>query len=68
MHDTSEDNCRIAGTYGKTVKLFVAEKLTKTAKRVIERLTKLPIYKQRAFHCLNLLFIPNRTKRKFFHH
>ena len=31
MHDTSEDNCRIAGTYGKTVKLFVAEKLTKNA-------------------------------------
>jgi len=46
--------------------LLLAEKLVKSAKRVIEHLIKLPIYKQRAFHRLNHWFIPSRTGEIYF--
>ena len=63
--DASEDNKSWRkGRQNK--KLSLAEKLAKTAKRVIEPLIKLPIYCQRAFRRLNHWFIPNRTRENVF--
>ena len=46
--------------------LLLAEKLVKSAKRVVDPLIKLPICKQRAFHRLNHRFIPNSTREIVF--
>ena len=47
-------------------KIFAGKKLLKSAKRVIEPLIKLSIYKQRAFHRLNHWFISNTTGENYF--
>jgi len=51
--DATGDSKPVNGMDTERKKLSLAEKLAKSAKRVIEPLIKLPIYKQRAFCCLN---------------